>query len=68
VTFKKPPQLGYRFLFDSAAQDEYRESPSRSGLNPESHQFAPFSRYRSRDWEQCNRVPNWISLKNKDRK
>ena len=27
LEFKKSPQLGYRRCFDSAAQDEYRESP-----------------------------------------
>ena len=37
LAFKKPPQLGYRLGFDAAAQDEYCESPSRGGFNPESH-------------------------------
>jgi hypothetical protein len=37
LAFKKLPQLGYRLFFDSAAQDENAESPSRGGLNSESH-------------------------------
>jgi hypothetical protein len=37
LEFKKSPHLGYRLFFDPATQDEYRESPSRRSLNPESH-------------------------------
>ena len=42
--------------------------PRARGLNPKSHRLGPFDRHRSRgcaalDYEECNRVPNWISLK-----
>jgi len=37
LAFKESPQLSYRLSFDSATQDECRESPSRLGLNPKSH-------------------------------
>jgi hypothetical protein len=40
LEFKQSPQLGYRRCFDSAAQCEYREWPSRGTLNPESHRLS----------------------------
>jgi hypothetical protein len=48
LEFKNPPQLGYRLSFDSADQDEYRESPSRRSLDPKSHRSGPFDQHRSR--------------------
>jgi hypothetical protein len=43
LAFEEPLQLGYRFLFDPATQNEYRESPARSSLNPESHRLGPLT-------------------------
>jgi hypothetical protein len=74
LKLKKPSQLGYRWFFDPANQDEHCESPSRLSLDPESHQSAnsaniPVAAVRTALLQseqrslECNRLPNRKSLK-----